>query len=307
MQIFNFQDRKLPRHVSLARHNILNQYKKLGESEDAIDKIQYEVKNLVEGRYDLASILPGYCEYLEQVEVAREHKIIRLTQHNNFKVAIHIIPSMYQIPAHLHPNLISVVNVQYGELRIKQFSLSTDDEVFYRDVKAHQSCAGLIKLRNIHSIQSLASPCVFLSFRISKQFSYTVRLKKHLSTLASSMLFIFSSFFGPNLIAGEKSPASLVGYYQNEKNKKVILANNLRTGNGIKQDLYGAATIYKEEAVRGNAEAQYWIGVMYFDGSGITEDTDEALHWVALSSDQNYPPAQKLLHYMLTTDEVLDC
>lgn len=46
---------------------------------------------------------------------------------------------------------------------------------------------------------------------------------------------------------------------------------------------------------------------MYLDGSGITEDSDEALRWVAMSSDQNYPPAEKLLNHLLTREEIPDC
>ena len=60
-------------------------------------------------------------------------------------------------------------------------------------------------------------------------------------------------------------------------------------------------------ARKGNAEAQYWLGVMALDGSGITEDYDEALHWIAISANQEYPPAQKLLRYLLATDDTSDC
>ncbi len=46
---------------------------------------------------------------------------------------------------------------------------------------------------------------------------------------------------------------------------------------------------------------------MYFDGLGITEDSDESLRWVAMSAEQNFSPAKKLLHHFLTVDETLDC
>ena len=79
------------------------------------------------------------------------------------------------------------------------------------------------------------------------------------------------------------------------------------SGNGVTKDLYSAAQLYKQEANKGNAEAQYWLGIMYLEGSGITEDSDEALRWIAMSSDQNYQPAQKVLHYLLTMEEIPDC
>ena len=46
-------------------------------------------------------------------------------------------------------------------------------------------------------------------------------------------------------------------------------------------------------AMRGNPEAQYYLGVMWNRGiGGVPQDTDVAMRWLQRSSDQGYEPAQ---------------
>ncbi len=305
----------LSRHDSSARDAILMHYKMLGETASAIKKIQLEINTLAKKHYKLDSILPDYLQIIRQVEASRCHKIIRLKQHKKFQVAIHIIPSMNKIPAHVHPGLISIINVQYGELHVEQLSLSNSQKKYYSKIREQQTCAGLFNLRNIHHIQTLAVPCVLLSFRVARKHSHSLK-KKLFLLLTSSALFLFPQAITHKLSAGDNDLAYSSNHLFNNQhprikshrlNNPLILANKLRNGIGIKQDLYSASQIYLQEAIKGNAEAQYCLGVMILDGSGITEDYDEALHWIATSSDQEYLPAQKLLHYLLATDDISDC
>jgi len=304
----------LPRHDSSARDAILKQYKKRGETDSAIKKIQFEINTLANTRYKLASILPDYLQIIRQVEASRSHKIIQLRQHKNFQVAIHIIPSLYKIPAHAHPGMISVINVQYGELRIEQLSLSSSQKKYYSRLREQQACAGLFNLRNIHHIQTLASPCVFLSFRIARKHPHSYTIKRLVSFLTSSAIFIFPQFATHYLIAAENNLRYSSNYsvdhhdtQYNSLNNMVMMANKLRNDSDESRDLYSASQLYLQAARKGNAEAQYWLGVMSLEGSGITEDYDEALHWIASSANQEYPPAQKLLRYLLATDDTSDC
>lgn len=48
-------------------------------------------------------------------------------------------------------------------------------------------------------------------------------------------------------------------------------------------------------AVSGNAEAQYAIGYMYYNGYGVKQDMNSALFWINKSADAHYPPAMKAL------------
>jgi DamX protein len=45
-------------------------------------------------------------------------------------------------------------------------------------------------------------------------------------------------------------------------------------------------------AVKGNCEAQYAVGYMYYYGYGVPQDNESGLFWIDKSAEQNYPPAR---------------
>lgn len=48
-------------------------------------------------------------------------------------------------------------------------------------------------------------------------------------------------------------------------------------------------------AVKGNAEAQYAVGYMYYYGYGVPEDTESGMFWMSKAADQHYSPAIQAL------------
>lgn len=48
-------------------------------------------------------------------------------------------------------------------------------------------------------------------------------------------------------------------------------------------------------AVKGNAEAQYAVGYMYYYGYGVTQDAESGAFWIRQSAEQHYQPAIKAL------------
>ena len=42
----------------------------------------------------------------------------------------------------------------------------------------------------------------------------------------------------------------------------------------------------KPMAIAGNSTAQYWLGIMYYEGKGVTQDDVEAYMWLTLAADQ---------------------
>jgi hypothetical protein len=285
-------------------------YRVLGESDLTVKKFEKLISKRLVNHYKVEQLLPDYLELLRQVEVTRDHKVLRLIHNKNTRISLHLVPSNYKIPAHTHSDKFSFTYLQHGDLRIKQSSVLLNSESFECHLKSHQACAGLLKFRNIHSLQTIASPSIFMSIRMTKMYEpFPYVLKKIRSVIISISLFLFPSFISPNLFAGDNGKQiNTPGDYKINIEKQVILANKLRTGEGgLTKDYYKAIQLYKVASKKGNAEAQYWLGVMCFDGLGITDDRDDAMYWLALSSDQNYSPAQKLLHHLLVTDEVLDC
>ncbi len=59
-----------------------------------------------------------------------------------------------------------------------------------------------------------------------------------------------------------------------------------------------AAKWYWLAANRGNAKAQFNLGVMYAKGQGVPQDYAEAAKWYRLTADQGYAGAQNNLGYM---------
>jgi len=51
-------------------------------------------------------------------------------------------------------------------------------------------------------------------------------------------------------------------------------------------------------AEQGYAEAQYYLGEMYYSGHGVAEDYNAAFKWLTLSAEQGFAKAQVSLGYM---------
>jgi TPR repeat protein len=51
----------------------------------------------------------------------------------------------------------------------------------------------------------------------------------------------------------------------------------------------------KENAEKGNAEAQFNLGLMYAKGRGIDQDYAKARAWYEKAAAQGFPPAQEIL------------
>lgn len=60
--------------------------------------------------------------------------------------------------------------------------------------------------------------------------------------------------------------------------------------------LYKAAlTEFQKAAEKGDARAQYSLGVMYLDGIGTQKDKKEAMRWLRKAANQKHPLALETL------------
>ena len=62
-----------------------------------------------------------------------------------------------------------------------------------------------------------------------------------------------------------------------------------------------AAKLYRSLAKKGNAEAQFYLGVMYANGEGMPRDTVKAVEFYRLAAAQGDASAQRLLAVMYNT------
>jgi len=51
-------------------------------------------------------------------------------------------------------------------------------------------------------------------------------------------------------------------------------------------------TDIRETAERGDAEAQFNLGLMYRSGEGVEQDENKAMNWLLKSADQDFGAAQ---------------
>lgn len=53
-----------------------------------------------------------------------------------------------------------------------------------------------------------------------------------------------------------------------------------------------AVHLYLEKAIKGNADAQYQLGLLYLTGKGTIQDFEEAAKWFTSAAEQNHAAAQ---------------
>lgn len=63
-------------------------------------------------------------------------------------------------------------------------------------------------------------------------------------------------------------------------------------GEGVPQSTAEAARWYRRAARQGHAAAQHNLGVMHYTGEGLPEDHAEALRWFQRAAEQGHAPAQ---------------
>ena len=64
------------------------------------------------------------------------------------------------------------------------------------------------------------------------------------------------------------------------------------------EDYATALREYLAVAEQGVAEAQYSLGIIFYEGLGVEHDTAEAVRWTRLAAEQDYAPAQNKLGLM---------
>ena len=69
-------------------------------------------------------------------------------------------------------------------------------------------------------------------------------------------------------------------------------------GRGVAQDYAEAARWYRLAAEQGDAEAQYVLGFMYRKGRGVAQDYSKSAYWYTLAAEQGIPIAQFTLGQM---------
>ncbi len=280
-------------------------YSRQGESEECVRHIQRQVSSLIKKQRD-ANL---WQQWSDSTAV---HRSLPCLHSRKVKVALHSAQKGYVIPAHAHPGSLNIICVLEGGVLIDQSSLFDQNSHFMTHVFSGHCCAGLSNYKNIHAIRTLSKKALFISIRIRRRGCQQFLRSQLIPWLFSCALFLPACGNDSDANISRLSDNSLKrGFLTVALNStdSVMRANQLRlTVRGEDDDnAYQAAYLYLQAAKNGNREAQYWVGAMYLDGVGITEDTDEALRWIAASAEQNYQPAKDLLKVLLESDALMDC
>ena len=79
---------------------------------------------------------------------------------------------------------------------------------------------------------------------------------------------------------------------QGNANAQLFLGGMYDEGRGVTQDYKEAVKWYRLAAEQGDAVAQYGLGVGYAKGQGVLQDYKEAVKWVRLAAEQGNAEAQ---------------
>lgn len=69
------------------------------------------------------------------------------------------------------------------------------------------------------------------------------------------------------------------------------LGSMLLNGIGCEADAKASVPWFEAAAEKGNAVAQFNLGLRYLHGSGVEQDDEKAEHWIARSAEQHHPEA----------------
>lgn len=71
-------------------------------------------------------------------------------------------------------------------------------------------------------------------------------------------------------------------------------------GTGLSQDDVQAAIWFRKAADQGSADSQFKLGLMYGEGRGLQQDYDQATKWYFAAADQGHAKAQTALGFTLS-------
>jgi hypothetical protein len=266
---------------------------------------------------------------VSEIKNTNNYATLSLIKNDFIKVTLHIMPKGFEIPPHAHPNQFSLVIVESGILEVEQFSwgapITQGGSV--QSLKQGENCIGLPVKDNLHYLKAASDCVIFLSIRmrsveeqeLNPPTLFSIITKKLMPSALCLLLPVVGSLTAHagetyELYSGYKGVGfKNTGVQSSAFSKKVY--SKTMTRNQARQfrqsshydSQVEAVNWYLKSARRGNAESQYWLGVMHLDGSGTTEDDEEAFKWISLSADQRYKPAVKLLDHLITSEFDLEC
>lgn len=282
---------------------MLKTYKRYGETQQSIDRIKEESLAISRAKLDMPSLIEAISPQIEDAKNNKGYYVFRIIHTESLRVALHVAPAGIKLPVHFHLNALNVLLLKQGAVKVTQLSSLDFDSSKNKKYLENDACsAGLRHYLNRHALETTGPVNLFFSIRREVPKPMRLMLACSLSLLLASSLYAC-----PDSDDGMDSQEMMTQDALMTVAELVNLANWIRSSSQDDDNYLRAFELYLKAAKGNNAEAQYWLSMMYLKGMGVTDDDDEAFHWVSISAAQKYLPAIKLKHYLLTTDEALDC
>lgn len=97
----------------------------------------------------------------------------------------------------------------------------------------------------------------------------------------------------------ERAPfAPIISKSSDESLDYLNKAKELLSTNGKNKDITRATFLLRKAAKQGNGEAEYLLGMAYYEGLGVSQNWDDAKNWFAKSVEHGYPNAMYQLGFM---------
>lgn len=137
-------------------------------------------------------------------------------------------------------------------------------------------------------------------------------LRYALSTVAVLLFIVSVDFIAYKFFANHRDPYVPTMRFLRPLAKLGVgiaqfnLAVRYDEGKDVAQDFNEAFKWYRKSAERGNAKAQFKLGVFYesglnASGQGVPRDVDAAYKWYRKSAEQGHPPAQVQLGWLINS------
>jgi hypothetical protein len=240
-----------------------------------------------------------------------------LFQENGIRAGLlHLAPGG-SLPLHDHPDSIGVSIVLFGQACVTQ----ADKDQPLTDAVQHLvelgDCSFVFPERgNLHGFSS-DTGAVLLNLVIErkpqdiKQWHFSHNLLPSPALVRKSLVLPVALMAANTVMAGNCQIASIdqtnletIQSCANDGdiNSQLLLGNYyLKT-----ESEYDAAEWYQKAAARGSSDAMYQLGLMYFDGIGVTDDPVKAMDLMYAAGSKGHKEAMQVWEYVMANPEPLE-
>ena len=156
------------------------------------------------------------------------------------------------------------------------------------DPKVSENQTAIDEFLKLHEDSLMEAPIKCLIYLIDEETASGKALREHQPELALYLIWFSDKI------------SQVIVKRQDELSPEILTKFGLllQYGNGCVDQGPNAVKVYKAAAKKGFVLAQYYLGYMYHNGSGIPQDNVLAREWYTIAAQNGHPHAQHSLKFM---------